>query len=167
MKLLEKKFMEDQQIAVEFLPYKSEYKEDIKRLSLEWLEKYVWVEPEDVEFMENPTSYVIDKGGFIFLAKYNQEIIGTVSLNKQNDNTYELAKLAVTEKYKGMKIGKQLTQIAIDKCKELNAKQIILYTTKKLETAYQLYLKFGFVNVVEEKLKYLGADTKMVLDLTI
>jgi len=29
------------------VPYDSEYKEDLKRLSYEWLEKYVGVKPED------------------------------------------------------------------------------------------------------------------------
>jgi GNAT superfamily N-acetyltransferase len=154
-----------QENKIEFTTYNDTYKDDLKRLTLEWLEKYVSVEPEDEKFMDNPTTYVLDKGGFIYLAKYNDEVVGTVSLYKLADNKYELAKLAVTEKYKGLKLGRQLMQFAIDKCKEIDASKIILYTTKRLEAAYNLYLQLGFVEIHEENQKYIESDTKMELDL--
>lgn len=152
--------------TLEIINYNEKYKEDLKRLTLEWLEKDFILEPEDIKFIENPTNYVIDNGGFIFLAQYNNEIIGTVSLLKIDNNKYELAKLAVTEKYKGLKLGRRLMQVAIDKCKAIGAKQIILYTAKKLEVAYNLYLRLGFVEIMEEKPKYIEADVIMELDLT-
>ncbi|MBO6792347.1 MAG: GNAT family N-acetyltransferase [Balneolaceae bacterium] len=152
--------------AVEILNYNDNYKEDLKRLTLEWLEKGFIVEPEDLKFIENPTNYVIDNGGFIFLARRNNEIVGTVSLFKVENNKYELAKLAVTEKYQGLKLGKRLMHVAIDKCIEIAAEQVILYTTKKLEAAYNLYVRLGFVEIKEEKPKYIDADVIMELDLT-
>lgn len=152
--------------TLEIINYNEKYKEDLKRLTLEWLEKDFILEPEDIKFIENPTNYVIDNGGFIFLAQCNNEIIGTVSLLKIDNNKYELAKLAVTEKYKGLKLGRRLMQVAIDKCKAIGAKQIILYTAKKLEVAYNLYLRLGFVEIMEEKPKYIEADVIMELDLT-
>jgi N-acetylglutamate synthase-like GNAT family acetyltransferase len=150
---------------VEFIDYNDIYKEDLKRLTLEWLEKYVSVEPEDLKFIENPTEYAIAKGGCIILAKYNSEIIGTVSLYKVSDTTYELGKLAVTEKYKGIQLGRQLMEVAINKATELHASSVILYTTKKLEAAYNLYLKFGFKEIIQENQKYIEADMKMELKL--
>ena len=150
----------------QIINYNDKYKEDLKRLTLEWLEKGFIVEPEDLKFIENPTNYVIDNGGFIFLAQCNNEIVGTVSLFKIEKNKYELAKLAVTEKYKGLKLGRRLMQVAIDKCKAIGAKQVILYTAKKLEAAYNLYLRLGFVEIIEEKPKYIEADVIMELDLT-
>jgi GNAT superfamily N-acetyltransferase len=161
-----KKLMLGQENKIEFIDYNDTFKDDLKRLTLEWLEKYVSVEPEDLLFIDSPTSYVLDKGGYIFLAKYNNEIIGTVSLYKLADNRFELAKLAVTEKYKGLKLGSQLMQFAIDKSREVGAKQIILYTTKRLEAAYNLYLQFGFKEILDVKQKYIEADIIMELDLT-
>ena len=158
--------MVEQEHEIEFTTYNDTFKDDLKRLTLEWLEKYVSVEPEDEKFMDNPINYVLDKGGFIFLVKYSDEIVGTVSLYKLADNKYELAKLAVTEKYKRLKLGRQLMQFAIDKCKEIDATKIILYTTKRLEAAYNLYLQLGFIEIAEEKHKYIEADIKMELDLT-
>ena len=158
--------MKTQENIFEIINYNDKYKEDLKRLTLEWLEKGFIVEPEDLKFIDNPTDYVIDNGGFIFLAQYNNEIVGTVSLCKIENNKYELAKLAVTQKHKGLKIGRRLMQVAIDKCKAIGAKKIILYTAKKLETAYNLYLRFDFVEIIEEEKKYIEADVIMELDLT-
>jgi GNAT superfamily N-acetyltransferase len=157
-----------QENKLEFIDYDDTYKDDLKRLTLEWLEKYFPIGTEDLKFIDNPKSYVLDKGGYIYLAKYDSKVVGTVSLCKLLDsNSYELAKLAVTEKYRGRKLGSQITQFAIDKCKELKARQIILYTAKRLEAAYNLYLRLGFVEVVTEQPKYIEADVIfMELDLT-
>lgn len=156
------KFQEDK---LEIIPYTDAYKEDLIRLTREWIEKDFYLEPEDVKFIENPTEYVIEKGGFIFLAKYDNQIVGTVSLCKIDNSKYELAKLAVTEKYKGLKLGKRLMEVVIEKCKEIGAKELILVTAKKLVAAYNLYLKYGFVEIEVEKQKYVEADTTMKLKL--
>jgi ribosomal protein S18 acetylase RimI-like enzyme len=158
--------MDANKINVEFIDYDDTYKEDLKRLTLEWLEKYVSVEPEDLEFINHPIEYAIANGGCIILAKYNNEIIGTVSLVRVSEKEFELAKLAVTEKYKGIQLGRQLVQEAINRAIERNASTIILYTTKKLEAAYGLYLKFGFKEIDQEHKKYIEADIKMELKLT-
>jgi hypothetical protein len=44
---------------------------------------------------------IIDKGGMIFYAKYNDSIVGTVSLIKMNDTEFELSKMAVTDGVQG------------------------------------------------------------------
>jgi N-acetylglutamate synthase-like GNAT family acetyltransferase len=164
-KKFEKKIVENDKIEIEFIEYNDIYKEDLKNLTLEWLEKYVSVEPEDVKFIENPIEYVLTKGDCIILAKHKNEIIGTVSLYKVSETEYELAKLAVTEKYKGIQLGRQLMQLAINRGTELGASNIILYTTKKLEAAYNLYLKFGFKEIMAENKKYIEEDIKMELQL--
>ncbi|MFD4932511.1 GNAT family N-acetyltransferase [Peribacillus butanolivorans] len=148
------------------VPYNSEYKEDLKRLSYEWLEKYVSVEPEDEKIINNPEEVVLNCGGFIFFAKYNNEIVGTVSLIKLNgENAFELAKLAVTEKYQGLKIGRRLMEKCIEVAKLEGASKIVLFTNHKLTAAIELYKKFGFSFVSLKNIKYLEADLKMELEI--
>ena len=148
------------------VPYDSEYKEDLKRLSYEWLEKYVSVEPEDERIINNPEEVVLNCGGFIFFAKYKNEIVGTVSLIKlDRQNAFELAKLAVTEKYQGLKIGRRLMEKCIEVAKLEGANKIIPYTNHKLTAAIELYKKFGFSFVSLEDDKYLEADLKMELEI--
>jgi hypothetical protein len=53
-------------------------------LNIEWLSKYFKIEPKD-ELVLSTQEEIIDKGGMIFYAKYNEVIVGTVSLLKMND----------------------------------------------------------------------------------
>jgi len=43
----------------------------------------------------------LQPGGHILMARYNREIVGTCALIKTDDDTYELAKMAVTERARG------------------------------------------------------------------
>jgi hypothetical protein len=49
--------------------------------------KYFKIEPKDELVLSNPQEE-IDKGGMIFYAKYNDSIVGTVSLIKMNDTEF-------------------------------------------------------------------------------
>ena len=84
---------------ITIIPYSEKYKAAIKSLNYEWLEKYFFVEPQDTVQLSDPQGEILDKGGHIYYALYNDEVIGTSSLLKINDTEYELAKMAVTEKY--------------------------------------------------------------------
>ena len=150
---------------IEIIPYKDSYKTPLRKLTLEWLEKYVSVEPEDVLFLNDPGQYVSSKDGAIYLARHDDDIVGTVALYKLYEGNYELAKLAVTESYKGQRIGCALIEHGIEICRRWGADIITLYTTKRLEAAYRLYLKYGFREVPDEKQKYIESDTKMVLKI--
>jgi ribosomal protein S18 acetylase RimI-like enzyme len=150
---------------INIVEYEEKYHDELKRLSYEWLEKYVSVEPEDKKILNNPKEMVLDKGGFIFFAIYGKEVIGTVSLIRVDENTFELAKLAVTEKYQGLKIGKMLMEKCLYVAKENNANKIILYTNHILTSAIFLYKKFEFSEIPLINNKYIESDLKMELKL--
>lgn len=147
--------------AIEWLTYEEKYKKDLQKLSYEWLEKYVSVEPEDIRILENPEEIIIKPGGEIIFAKYQGEIVGTVSLIKVDEGTFELAKLAVTEKAQGLKIGNQLMDKALEFAKNKGAKKVILYTNRILTSAIAVYQKYGFVEIPMLENKYLESDLKM------
>lgn len=79
---------------------------------------------------------------------------------------YELAKLAVTEKYKGLKIGNLLMEHCIQFARDNKAKKIILFTAKTLVAAVSLYHRHGFSEVMLADNKYQEADIRMELDIT-
>ncbi|SNS97858.1 Ribosomal protein S18 acetylase RimI [Anaerovirgula multivorans] len=151
--------------TIELIEFEEKYHNDFKRLSYEWLEKYVSVEPEDERILSNPKEVIIDKGGSVFLAKYGEEIVGTVSLIRVNDTTFEIAKLAVTEKYQGLGIGKKLMEHCLYVSRQKNTRKIILYTNHKLNSAIALYKKFNFIEVPIINNKYIESDLKMELYL--
>ncbi|MEG6513609.1 GNAT family N-acetyltransferase [Desulforamulus ruminis] len=150
---------------LEIIEYQDQYKSNLKELSYEWLEKYVSVEPEDERILNRPNETVLEGGGHIFFAKFDGKIVGTVSLIKIDGDSYELAKLAVTELYQGRKIGRQLIEKCIQTAKQAGAKRIILYTNHVLQAAIYLYKYFGFKETPQNVKKYIEADIMMELKI--
>src|SRR5437763_12903597 len=93
----------------------------------------------DRKLLTDPENQIIKPGGYIFFAEHNNEILGTAALIKHNNKTFELAKMAVTEKARGRQIGKKLAIQVIDTAKKHNADILFLETSKKIQTALKLY----------------------------
>jgi N-acetylglutamate synthase-like GNAT family acetyltransferase len=147
---------------INIVPYKEEYKEHIKTLNYEWLEKYFAVEPVDVVQLSNPQVEILDKGGKIFFALDDGKVIGTASLLKVSNEEYELAKMAVTEKYQHAGVGKMLMDYCIEEAKNLDAKKITLFSNTKLEAAIHVYRKYGFVEIpLPAEMHYVRSDIRM------
>lgn len=149
------------QNTVEIIPFSPDLKEPIKTLNIEWLQKYFKVEEKDELTLSNPQEEIIDKGGMIFYARYNDEILGTASLMKVNDTTFELSKMAVSDKAQGLGIGNKLLSHCIAAAEKKNIKRLILYSNRILLPAIHLYKKFGFTEILLEEGLYERADIKM------
>ncbi|MFV8323656.1 GNAT family N-acetyltransferase [Flavobacterium sp. LS2R12] len=147
--------------TVEIIPFSATLAAPIKTLNLEWLKKNFKVEPKDEIVLSDPQGQIIDKGGMIFYAKYNDEIVGTVSLIKIDNTTFELSKMAVTDGVQGLGIGKKLMLHCLAIAEAKGMEKLILYSNRKLLSAIHLYEKFGFVEVQLEDGVYERADIKM------
>ncbi|HRG67770.1 MAG TPA: GNAT family N-acetyltransferase [Saprospiraceae bacterium] len=137
--------------------------EPIKRLNYEWLERYFRLEDSDIKSLADPKAEIIDKGGFIFYAKYQDEIVGTASLLKKANNIFELGKMAVTEKAQGFGIGKLLIEHCLKFARDYKIEKLILYSNTQLGSAIHLYRKYGFEEVDLESGLYERANIKMEL----
>jgi ribosomal protein S18 acetylase RimI-like enzyme len=146
---------------IEIIDFTNDLKDHIKRLNYEWLEKHFCVEKGDVISLSNPKEEIIDKGGMVFYAKLNDEIVGTASLLRKNDQVFELGKMAVSTPAQGFKIGTLLLEHCLDILKQKNIEKCILYSNTKLESAIHLYRKYGFVEVKLESGLYERANIKM------
>ncbi|WP_367752909.1 GNAT family N-acetyltransferase [Flavobacterium sp. WC2430] len=147
--------------TVVIIPFSDELKEPIKTLNEEWLKRYFKIEPKDEQVLSNPQKYIIEPGGMIFYAQYNNKIVGTVSLIKINETDFELSKMAVTDGVQGLGIGKKLLDHCIHVASKQQMKKLILYSNRKLTPAIHLYEKYGFVEVALEDGVYERADIKM------
>lgn len=147
--------------TVIIIPFSPDLKEEIKTLNLEWLQKHFKVEAKDKITLSNPQSEIIDKGGMIFYAKYNDKIVGTVSLIKIDETTFELSKMAVTDGVQGLGIGNKLMEHCIEVAQQKGIKKLLLYSNRKLLPALYLYKKFGFEEVTLKDGIYERADIKM------
>lgn len=159
-----KRVMDNLKQNIEIIPFENKYAQYFYDLNAEWLEKYFYIEPYDEKVLSNPKKYVLDPGGFIFFAKYNNEIAGVVSLINQK-TFYELSKMAVSPKYQGLKIGQKLMDFSINFAQSQNWESITLYSHRSLVPAINLYKKIGFKEIpVEENSHYKRSDIKMILE---
>lgn len=150
---------------LEIIEYHSVYDDHFYHLNIEWLKKHFYVEEHDEKVLENPKSYIIDNGGYIFFAKLNDNIVGTVALINEKE-CFELSKMAVSPEFRGLKIGQKLMDKCITFSKEQGWQKIMLYSNRVLTPAINLYKKVGFREVsLEDDCYYQRADIKMVLYL--
>jgi DNA-binding MarR family transcriptional regulator/ribosomal protein S18 acetylase RimI-like enzyme len=131
--------------SVTIIPFEPRYGPDFKRLNLEWLTKYFTVEPIDEAVLSRPAA-ILRKGGFILFARLGKRIIGTCALLKQGASRFELSKMAVTESYQGLGIGRRLLEAAIRTFATRAKGELFLETSSALAAAIKLYESVGFVH---------------------
>ncbi|MCA6432674.1 MAG: GNAT family N-acetyltransferase [Cytophagales bacterium] len=147
---------------VKIVSYKPEYQPAFESLNRAWIEKYFWIEPIDVEVLQNPEQKILEAGGEIFLAVLESQAVGVVALKRVDEAIFAFKKMAVDETRQGKGIGEKLAIAAIAKAREKNATKIILYSNTKLVAAINLYRKLGFVEVALDG-PYKRSDIKMEL----
>lgn len=150
---------------IEIIDYSDQYAADFRQLNLEWLNKYGLAESHDLEVINNPKKNILDGGGFIYLARSDNEIIGSAGLANGGDAVFELVKMAVVPAFQGKGISKMLLEKCLARARESKAKKIFLYSNSQLIPAITLYKKYGFVHVDASDSPLLTADIKMELVL--
>ncbi|WP_369754015.1 GNAT family N-acetyltransferase [Flavobacterium sp. WC2409] len=163
--LEQKKLRESKNVKI--IEYSAEFQSAFKSLNEEWISTYFEMEEADYKALDNPNEYIINKGGKIVVALYNDEPLGVCALIKMNDNTYdfELAKMAVSPKAQGKNIGFLLGTAVINMAKELGASNIYLESNTILKPAIQLYQKLGFQKIVGHTTPYKRCNIQMELIL--
>jgi len=150
---------------VEIIEYNNKYQQDFYNLNVSWLDKYHLTESRDLEVLEDPKGTIIDNGGFIWLAKDGDKIIGSAALMKEHDTIFELAKMAVDDAYKGRGISKLLMETCINKARSIGATKLELFSNHQLIPALGLYEKYGFKHVSVTGSPFETADVKMEMEL--
>ena len=154
-------------MKVNIIDFENKYEKHFFELNIEWLNYFFEVEEYDRKILSNAKKYIIDKGGKIFFAKTENEIIATVALMPtENKLTYELTKMAVKPNFRNKGVGKKLLIKCIEFSNSNFSKSIILYSNKKLTNAIHLYKSFGFKEIkMEIKSPYSRANIKMMKKL--
>jgi DNA-binding MarR family transcriptional regulator/ribosomal protein S18 acetylase RimI-like enzyme len=166
IKNISDKIKEKQLHEVKIISYQKKYRSDFRKFNIEWLEKYFSVEPTDKKIIDSPEEEIINKGGEVFFALLNNEVIGTCAVVKVDRKTYELTKMAVTEKAQGKQVGNKLGLTVIGFAVSKRAKKLVLDTNHKLTAAIHLYRKLGFITIpYEYDNKYKRELIRMELNL--
>lgn len=141
-----------------------------RTLNEEWITKIFSLEAKDVEILDNPQQMIVDKGGRVFVVLANGEAVGCVALIPIQGGVFELSKMAVSPKMRGMGIGRRLIEYAIAQARDLGAKSLFLGSSTKLPDAVHLYETVGFQHVAPERLPpnpYVRANVFMEMALSV
>lgn len=149
---------------VKVIEFREKYAGDFASLNYEWIEDMFVIEEHDREVLDHPIEYIINDGGQIFFALFDGEAAGTVALIRVGEDTYELAKMAVSSKYRGLKIGDKLMSACLDYAEKSGKKRVFLLSNRKLIPAINLYKKFGFTETpMDPDFTYERTDIQMEL----
>lgn len=144
--------------------YQERFAKDFGRLNYDWIEKSYGVEEHDHLVLDNPLESVIEPGGEIFFAILDNKVVGTVAMIRLSDESFELAKMAVSAEARGQGIGDLLMQACVQFARSSGAHSIILESNTKQEAAVNLYRKFGFKEIpLDPNSHFMRANIRMQL----
>lgn len=151
---------------VRIVPFDPAFAKAFADLNYQWIEESYGIEEHDREVLDHPFESVIAAGGEIFFALAGDEAAGTVAMVKMDNDHFELAKMAVSPKYRGRKIGDSLMRACIEFAASKGAKSIILESNTKQEAAIRLYRKYNFIEIpLDPNSHFVRANIRMELAL--
>jgi putative acetyltransferase len=150
---------------IDIIEYQPKYRNDFKRLNVEWISRYFKIELPDLQQLDNPEEYILAKGGQIYLAVIGELVIGTITLKKETATVFELSKMAVSPEYQGRGAAIKLAEHLIAEARRLGGRLLYLESNQKLIPALNLYKKLGFREVAIGDSPYARADYRAEMDL--
>jgi len=152
-------------MEVQIIDYQPKHAAAFRKLNEEWITTYFKMEAADYKALDHPKEYILQKGGYILMAVYNDEPVGTCALIKMEDGGYELAKMAVSPDARGKNIGWLLGNAIIEKARSIGAHRLYLESNTILKPAINLYHKLGFKKITGPPSPYERANIQMELIL--
>ena len=143
--------------------------EAFRKLNEEWIQHYFELEGPDREVLNDPKGAILDRGGRIFVAERNGELVGCCALLAAHEGEYEVAKMAVSPECRGTGIGRRVLEFAIAAARESGATRLTLETNRKLAVAIGLYESVGFQHVPASRVPpspYARCDVAMEMFLS-
>ena len=148
---------------IKVVDYAPKYREAFKSLNVEWISKYWELEEPDFKALDDPEGYILNQSGVILIALDKGEPIGCCALIKQTDDTFELAKMAVSPKAQGKGVGLLLGKSIVERAKLMGLKRLYLESNSVLKPAICLYEKIGFKPIKGASSPYARCDVQMEL----
>jgi ribosomal protein S18 acetylase RimI-like enzyme len=100
----------------------------------------------DEELACFPEKYKEPEGAF-FIAKADNRVVGCVGMRQIEERTCDMKRLFITDKYKGLGVGKILVERILEEAKLKNYKRMRLDTLDTMEAALNIYYKNGFYRI--------------------
>jgi putative acetyltransferase len=143
--------------------------EAFRELNEVWIARYFRLEEQDHIQLGDPEGNILRPGGQIVMAVAGGERIGCCALIFVRQGVFEMAKMAVSEGYRGHGIGRKLLEYTIAQAKLLGAHTLELASNTKLANAIHLYESVGFRHLPPELVEpspYARANVFMEMHLS-
>jgi len=123
-----------------------------RALNEAWITASFKLEEEDLVVLGDPRHHILDAGGHIYFAVDAEtgEVLGCCALLSMEDGCFEVAKMAVAERFRGQGLGRQLLRATIDAARDSGARRLYLVTHHSLKNAIGLYEAEGFEHLRPE-----------------
>ena len=151
--------------SIELRVYQPEDATAFRELNEAWIKQYFGLEEHDREILGDPDGYVIRPGGHIFMAFLEGRAIGCCALIPMEPGVFEVAKMAVDERYRGHGVGRKVLTYTVEQARKLGASVLYLETNRKLANAIHLYESLGFQHLPPKESPYARANVFMELRL--
>ncbi|MGD9993582.1 MAG: GNAT family N-acetyltransferase [Salinivirgaceae bacterium] len=99
------------------------------------------------ELLVAVTSHDVVAGGVVYFSDMQYYGSGGTATQEKNASGFRL--LAVDPAFRELGIGYQLTRECIEKARLHNNQQVVIHTTKAMQTAWKMYEKIGFVRSLD------------------
>jgi GNAT superfamily N-acetyltransferase len=151
-----------------FRPFQPGDEKAFRELNESWISTYFVIEEKDREVLNNPVAHILDAGGEIFMASKEGYAIGCCALLPMGEGSFEVAKMTVSEAYRGNGVGRKLLEFVIERAKTMGVKRLYLETNSKLTNAIHVYESLGFCRLPPDRIQpspYARANVYMELML--
>ena len=98
----------------------------------------------DEELAALPGEYADSLRGAALIASSGHEAAGCVALRKWDDETGEIKRLYVRDRFRGLGIGRALAKDILECARQIGYARVRLDTVPSMATATQLYSSLGF-----------------------
>jgi GNAT superfamily N-acetyltransferase len=128
----------------DIVPYRDAHASAFRALNREWIEQYFTMEPQDWAVLDDPRTKILARGGAIFCALCEGEVVGVAAALVDTADRVELGKMAVSSAHQGLGIGAALGQAVIAHARASGASLLFLLSNDRLGPALRLYERLGF-----------------------
>lgn len=143
-------------MSIEIKAYTENYKEEVIELilSIQRQEFHIPITREDQPDLSDIANFYQVKSGNFWLALYEKQVVGTISLIDIGNQQGALRKMFVKADFRGSKynVAKSLLQQLILWAKDHRMQEVYLGTTAKFLAAHRFYEKNDFALVDKETL---------------
>lgn len=118
-------------------------------------------------YLLTPDEYFHAHGGDFWVVVEDGQIIATVAVMMNDEETAELKSLYVHKDFRRGGLGEKLTKMTLDFSREKGARKMILWSDTRFTKAHRLYERIGFERVGQRELDDLNSSVEFGFWLTL